>query len=135
ADADDTTGQAERFRAAMQRSAGVRSVRLFTEHTDQQALWEIRESGLAATARVSGRHPTWPGWEDSAVPPQVLGRYLRDLDHLIQSHGYEADLYGHFGDGCVDCHNDFQLRAAAGIERRRGFMKAAADLVGQYKGS
>ena len=46
---------------------------------EQQALWTLRESAVGATAVVPGKPPTYPGWEDSAVPPERLGRYLREL--------------------------------------------------------
>ncbi len=132
---EDADAQARRFIADVDASGRARSTRLFTAPHDQHALWEIRESGLAATARVAGRHPTWPGWEDSAVPPEALGAYLRELDQLIRRHGYHADLYGHFGDGCVHCRIDFDLRTAQGIERFRAFAEAATDLVHAYGGS
>src|SRR5690606_31539500 len=112
----------------------TRSTRLFVSPDDQHALWEIRESGLAATARVAGRNPTWPGWEDSAVPPEGLGAYLRELAQLIRRHGYHADPYGHFGDGCVHCRIDFDLRTAPGIDRFRAFAEAATDLVHAHGG-
>ena len=46
---------------------------------EEHRLWAIRESGLAATARIATEHPTWPGWEDSAVAPETFGAYLRDM--------------------------------------------------------
>ena len=123
------------FADAMRRSPRRPSVAVFEAPEDQEALWNIRESGLAATARVAGRHPTWPGWEDSAVPPERLGAYLRDLQRLFDAHGYRADLYGHFGQGCVHCRIDFELRTAEGIATFRSFMERAADLVRQHGGS
>ena len=49
----------------------------------------MRESGLGATARVPAMPDTWPGWEDSAVAPDRLGDYLRDLRELYDEFGYE----------------------------------------------
>ena len=37
-------------------------------------IWKVREGGLGSTAWVPGRPDTWPGWEDSAVPPDKVGR-------------------------------------------------------------
>ncbi len=54
---------------------------------------------LAATAHVPGMPETYPGWEDSAVPPEALGDYLRALKRLFSEFGYEVSVYGHFGDG------------------------------------
>src|SRR6266567_2093240 len=47
-----------------------------------------REAGLGATAHVGSSRPTWEGWEDSAVPPEQLGDYLRDLRALLDRYDY-----------------------------------------------
>ena len=48
------------------------------EHDEELAL-DVREAALGATARVPDKPDTWEGWEDSAVPPERLGDYLRDF--------------------------------------------------------
>jgi FAD/FMN-containing dehydrogenase/Fe-S oxidoreductase len=117
------------------RNPSVVSMATFDTAEDQNKLWEIRESGLAATARVRGRKQTWPGWEDAAVPPERFGDYLRAFDGLLSKHEYDADLYGHFGQGCLHCRIDFDLQSTAGIARFRRFVEEAADLVHLYGGS
>ncbi|HJS73501.1 MAG TPA: FAD-linked oxidase C-terminal domain-containing protein, partial [Vicinamibacteria bacterium] len=105
------------------------------EQDAAKKIWLVRESALGATAVVPGQPPTWEGWEDSAVPPERLGGYLRDLRKLFQNHGLRGDLYGHFGQGCVHTRIDFELRTRRGIERYRAFVEEAADLVTSYGGS
>ena len=39
------------------------------------------------------------GWEDSAVPPEKLGDYLRAIKKLMDGYGYSTPLYGHYGQG------------------------------------
>jgi FAD/FMN-containing dehydrogenase/Fe-S oxidoreductase len=101
----------------------------------QQRMWELRESGLGATARVPGKSDTWEGWEDSAVPPERLADYLRDLRALYESYGYRGSFYGHFGQGCVHTRISFDLYTSAGIERYHHFVEEAADLCVAYGGS
>ena len=101
----------------------------------QQKLWELREAALAATAHVPGMPESHPGWEDSAVPPAALGRYLRELKALFARHGYTASVYGHFGDGLVHCRIPFDLRSEQGVARWQRFLEEAADLVVRYGGS
>ena len=48
------------------------------------------------------------------MPPERLGDYLRDFRALLDRYGYRAALYGHFGDGCVHCRINFDLRSAGG---------------------
>jgi Fe-S oxidoreductase len=78
---------------------------------------------------------TWPGWEDSAVPRDSLGDYLRELKALFHKHGYEASVYGHFGDGLVHCRVPFDLRTEAGLANWQRFLEEATDLVVRYGGS
>ena len=83
---------------------------------EQAMMWQVRESGLGATARVPGTGDTWPGWEDSAVPPERFGDYLRELRELLDRYDYEGDFYGHFGQGCLHTRITFDLETAQGID-------------------
>ena len=114
---------------------GFRGVTVLTGSHEQQRMWELRESGLGATARVPGRADTWEGWEDSAVPPARLADYLRDLRRLYESYGYRGSFYGHFGQGCVHTRISFDLYTTTGIERYHHFVEEAADLCVAYGGS
>jgi Fe-S oxidoreductase len=69
------------------------------------------------------------------VPPEKLAGYLRDLHALFDRYGYQAALYGHFGQGCVHCRIDFDLVTAQGVAAYRAFVDEAADLVVRYGGS
>jgi FAD/FMN-containing dehydrogenase/Fe-S oxidoreductase len=97
------------------------------------ALWRIREDGAGLGGRTPAGAPAWPGWEDSAVPPERLGPYLRELSALMAAHGVDGLLYGHFGDGCVHARIDFPLRDRPQVLRE--FMTDAAKLAASYGGS
>jgi FAD/FMN-containing dehydrogenase/Fe-S oxidoreductase len=137
----DTPAEADRAADEMLRGLGKRrddpDVAYFDRPIEETEMWEVRESGLAATARVPGLPDTWPGWEDSAVSPDRLGGYLRDLIRLLEEYGYQEDasLYGHFGQGCVHTSIPFELRTAQGVRDFRSFVERAADLVASYSGS
>lgn len=118
-----------------QKSSDAPSMKLYDKVEEEAKIWEIRKSGLGATAFVPEMNDTWPGWEDSAVPPARLGDYLRGLRSLLQKYGYECSLYGHFGQGCVHTRIDFDLVTAEGIEKYRSFIDEASDLVLKYGGS
>ncbi len=102
---------------------------------DTEAIWQIREAGLGATAFPPHGHDHWPGWEDSAVPPSKLGPYLRDLKGLYKKYDLQGAMYGHLGQGCVHSRISFDLRHAEGIKRYRAFLDEASDLVVAYGGS
>ncbi len=54
---------------------------------------------------------------------------------LLDRYDYRAALYGHFGDGCVHCRINFDLRSAGGLRTWRRFLDEAADLVVAFGGS
>ncbi|MFF8996870.1 FAD-binding and (Fe-S)-binding domain-containing protein [Streptomyces achromogenes] len=102
----------------------------------EQKMLRAREAGLGVTARPPDDRETWEGWEDSAVPPERLGDYLRDLKDLFAEFDYDhPSLYGHFGQGCVHTRIPFDLRTAEGVAVFRRFAERAADLVSSYGGS
>jgi Fe-S oxidoreductase len=112
------------------------TVRFYDDPEHESELADVREVALGATARVPDMPDTWEGWEDSAVPPERLGDYLRDLAKLYDEFGYSGSaLYGHFGQGCVHTRIPFDLVTADGIAAFRRFIERAADLVVSYGGS
>ncbi|HEX6471774.1 MAG TPA: FAD-linked oxidase C-terminal domain-containing protein [Streptosporangiaceae bacterium] len=100
-----------------------------------EQMWKIREAGLGATAFPPDGVDHWPGWEDSAVPTERFGDYIRDVRRLFAKHGLTGQMYGHFGQGCLHSRISFDLRHADGIATYRAFLEDAADLVVSYGGS
>jgi FAD/FMN-containing dehydrogenase/Fe-S oxidoreductase len=131
----DADEKARAVIAALKKKANAPNVKLFDDEWEESKVWEVRESGLGATAFVPGLDDTWPGWEDSAVPPDKLGPYLRNLRKLFHKYDYSASLYGHFGQGCIHCRITFDLYTAEGIKKYRAFVDEASDLVLSYGGS
>jgi FAD/FMN-containing dehydrogenase/Fe-S oxidoreductase len=131
-EADD---KAHQMIAALSKETPAPSARMFATKAEEQKIWKIRESGLGATAVVPGRPHAWEGWEDSAVDPKHLGKYLRELRQLLDKFGYIGDFYGHFGQACVHTRNDFDLESAPGIAKFRAYINEAADLCVKYNGS
>ncbi|HEY7215064.1 MAG TPA: FAD-binding and (Fe-S)-binding domain-containing protein, partial [Thermoanaerobaculia bacterium] len=127
--------RARRLLEALRGKPDAPSMKVFDDPKEAKTVWTVRESGLGATARVPGEPDTWEGWEDSAVAPEKLGGYLRELRSLHRKFGYRGSLYGHFGQGCVHTRNDFDLVTAEGIAKFRAFLDEAADLVLRFGGS
>ncbi|WP_461002803.1 FAD-binding and (Fe-S)-binding domain-containing protein [Streptomonospora sediminis] len=125
------------FQEAVQHTAAAPRVQIYDDPAADAGMWSLREGGLGATARVPAMADAWPGWEDSAVPPEHLGGYLRDLHALMREYGLaeRSSLYGHFGHGCLHTRIPFDLTTADGIAAYRGFAERAADLVAAYGGS
>ena len=131
----EASDRANELREELAKLSGAPSMKLFDDPEEEAMVWEIRESGLGATAIVPGEPVTWEGWEDAAVPPDRLGDYLRDFRSLLNEYRYGCSLYGHFGEGCIHTRIDFDLKTAPGIAKYRSFVEDAADLVVSYGGS
>ncbi|MCC6328941.1 MAG: FAD-binding oxidoreductase [Acidobacteria bacterium] len=114
---------------------GQHPYKLFDDPAQEKLIWYLREEGLGATAKIPGEPDNHEGWEDSSVPPENLGKYLRDLQALLDRYGYYGALYGHFGEGCVHTRLNFDLETAEGIGQFRSFLEEASDLVVGYGGS
>ena len=110
---------------------------LITDNAMCERIWSIRETGASATALTIEPGAVDPvvGWEDAAVDPLRLGDYLREFQALVDRHGYQTSLYGHFGDGCIHARITFDTRSHEGIRVWRSFLRAAAELVVKYGGS
>ncbi|MFY9262459.1 MAG: FAD-binding oxidoreductase [Actinomycetaceae bacterium] len=113
-----------------------------TEHSmvrpagpEASELWRIRADGAGLGGRTPDGNAAWPGWEDSAVPPENLGDYLTGLQALMDEMNLAGLMYGHFGDGCVHVRIDFPIDEKPGVAVFREFMERATDLAVAHGGS
>ena len=92
---EEADSKAKQLMSGLKKGKDAPSMKLFDDMDEEKRVWEIRESGLGATARLPNQPDTWEGWEDSAAPPERFGEYLRNLRKLplierhivIRSHG------------------------------------------------
>jgi FAD/FMN-containing dehydrogenase/Fe-S oxidoreductase len=99
------------------------------------SVWYVRESALGAVVFVPGEPDRFEGWEDAAVPPALLGAYLRSISALMDEYGYRSPLYGHYGQGCVHMRINFDFHSEQGLRSFREFLDRATDVVLHYGGS
>ncbi|MBJ8346547.1 FAD-binding and (Fe-S)-binding domain-containing protein [Antrihabitans sp. YC2-6] len=131
--AGSTVPEAVAAAESMCATASALEWRVVSDAAESAALWRIRADGAGLSGRTRKGEPAWPGWEDAAVPQEHLAAYLRDFDDLMDEHGVEGLLYGHFGDGCI--HVRLDLPIAEAPQRFRSFLIDAATLVAKYGGS
>ena len=130
----EAQAQARGLMEALSRSSVIPNMRLCTK-AEAKHVWTVRESSLGVISHVPGEPLSWEGWEDSAVRPDQLGKYLRELRRLMSRFGYHGTLYGHFGHACVHTRMNFDYETEEGVAAFRKFMNEAADLVIRYGGS
>jgi FAD/FMN-containing dehydrogenase/Fe-S oxidoreductase len=131
----DTVAEAEAAARSVLRAVPGAAALVLTDPARQRELWRIREEGAGLTTRTVDSAEAWSGWEDTAVPPQRLGAYLREFTALLAAHGLRGVPYGHYGDGCLHVRIDFDLLTPDGAARYRRFLEEAADLVVAHGGS
>jgi FAD/FMN-containing dehydrogenase/Fe-S oxidoreductase len=134
----DSAEEADRMAEALVKaSAGFAQAPTAAAYSNEEAarVWKVREAALGASVFVPGQPSGWEGWEDSAVPPENLGAYLRELFVVIQRYGYQTPMYGHFGQGCVHLRISFDFKTAQGVADFRNFLEEAADTVLKFGGS
>ncbi|MGA9721884.1 MAG: FAD-linked oxidase C-terminal domain-containing protein, partial [Candidatus Binatus sp.] len=133
---DEARERAERVIANARQLRECTGAAYLADPREQAAVWQIRESGLGSSAFIPGRPRSWPGAEDSAVPPVRLGEFLRGFDRILSSRNLKvATYYGHFGEGCVHARVNFDLTNAPGIATFRAAMIQLGELVASLGGS
>lgn len=116
---------------SLSRGAGAPSTRLVTEAGQVRQIWAARETSLhAAVASTPGAI-----WEHAVVPPERLGAYLRGYARLLEAHGYNAAVYGHFAQGCVHSRIDVDRRVIVHAARLQRLDLAMVQLVQQHGGT
>lgn len=131
---DKATEKAQALVDALGQKKGIEP-KLIRDIDQQTRVWNVRDDSLGAESYVPNHPDTWPGWEDSAVSPDQLGDYLRELKALFRKYGYDPVIYGHFGGGVVHCAIAFDLYDEPGIEHWRTFLDEATELVVRHNGS
>ncbi|MGX1971224.1 FAD-binding and (Fe-S)-binding domain-containing protein [Streptomyces kronopolitis] len=133
--ADTLPGQAEALVAAARQAPGCTGSEVITDSARARRLWRIREDGAGLATRSPEGHEAWPGWEDAAVPPEQLGSYLREFTALLDRHGLQGAVYGHFGEGCLHVRITFDFGTEEGTAVFHAFVTEAARLIAAHGGS
>ena len=111
-------------------------MKLFTEEWEKAQLWQVRESGLGATAHVPGMPPAHPGWEDAAVAPANVGAYLRDFLSLLDDYRIRLRAVRPLRPGVHSLSDRFRSHDPTGqFASGDAFLQEAARLVVRYGGS
>ncbi|MDN6361221.1 FAD-binding and (Fe-S)-binding domain-containing protein, partial [Corynebacterium casei] len=131
----DTLDEAEALAETVAVSVHTVDSVVVSEPKEMRELWRIREASAGVVTRLPDGGEAWPNWEDSAVPPENLADYLRDLYALMDKYSLRGIPFGHFGEGCVHVRISFDFGSAEGIEIFNKFMNEAAELVSSYDGS
>lgn len=134
-DAEEAQAGLDRLRHAM---AGLDEVGGVTEVIDpdgQADVWAVRKAGLGILMSVPGDAKPIAFVEDTAVPPERLGEFVRRFRAAIRDEGATAAFYGHASAGCLHIRPILDLGAPGQVDVMLRIMERTADLVLEFGGA
>ncbi|MCY4357191.1 MAG: FAD-binding protein [Gammaproteobacteria bacterium] len=101
----------------------------------QNAIWEVRKSGLNIMMSMKGDGKPISFIEDCAVRLEDLAEYTRRLIEVFKKHGTTGTFYAHASVGCLHVRPILNMKEQSGAEKMRAIVEETLELVREYKGS
>ncbi|MXZ32528.1 MAG: FAD-binding protein [Gammaproteobacteria bacterium] len=101
----------------------------------QQAVWEVRASGLNIMMSMKGDAKPVSFIEDCAVALEDLAEYTARLSEVFARHGTTGTFYAHASVGCLHVRPVLDMKQAGGAKAMRSIAEEALEMVREYKGS
>ncbi len=120
--------------ALAKRAIGTRK-RILQTLAEIHQVWALRKAGLALLISCKGNAKPVTCIEDTAVRPQDLPAYYKELSSLIHEMGLDASFYGHASSGLLHVRPVLDLRLAEDLKKFRAITQDVAALVKHFKGS
>lgn len=114
------------------------SENLVVEATDnefQQAIWEVRKSGLNIMMSMKGDGKPVSFIEDCAVDLKHLAEYTRRVEEIFRKHGTTGTFYAHASVGCLHVRPILNMKEESGAQKMRAIVEETLEIVREYKGS
>ena len=111
------------------------SRKIIISSEDQKNVWDVRKAGLGLMMNVPGDMKPLPFVEDTAVPPEVLPKYVNEFTKILKQHNTTAGYYGHAGEGCLHIRPLLNLKEKSDIKRMESIAEEISDLVIKFGGS
>lgn len=95
-DVDDKTGKLEKLLLN-----NNKVFHLTEDSTEMNSLWELRKKGVGLLGAMKGDRKPVPFIEDTAVAPENLADYIKELSALLDSYNVKYGMFGHVDVGCL----------------------------------
>lgn len=102
---------------------------------DISKVWALRKSGLGVLSNIPGDSKPVSLVEDTAVRPDLLPDYIRDIKLLLGKYKLECVFHAHVGTGELHMRPVINLKDPKGVELFRKVATEVAWLVKKYRGS
>ncbi len=97
-------------------------------------LWSLRKKGVGLLGNTKGERKPLPFVEDTAVPPENLADYIREIRTLLESYGLEYAMFGHVDVGCLHVRPALDLKNPEEESWIRELSDKVVELVKKYDG-
>lgn len=105
------------------------------EGKDTSKIWNLRKAGLGVLSNMQGSRKPVAVIEDTAVHPEFLADYMRDMEQMLHQLGLSCVYYAHIGTGEIHLRPVLDLKAKSDKKLFRKVAEETATLVKKYKGS
>jgi FAD/FMN-containing dehydrogenase/Fe-S oxidoreductase len=102
---------------------------------DIKKVWELRKAGLGVLSNYPGDAKPVPVIEDTAVAPELLPQYIKELQNLLDILHLPVVYYAHIATGELHIRPVLNLKDPKGVELFHTVALETAKLVKRYKGS
>ncbi len=107
----------------------------FTEDIgEMDSLWELRKKGVGLLGAMKGNRKPVPFIEDTAVAPENLANYIKDLSKLLDSYDLKYGMFGHVDVGCLHIRPALDMSIKEDAEKVAQITKKVVDLVKKHGG-
>lgn len=100
-----------------------------------QRVWALRKAGLGVLSNMKGDNLPVGVIEDTALRPQDLPHFARDIKQLLNGFGKDCVFYAHVGSGELHLRPVLNLKDPQDVILFRKIAKETALLVKKYHGS
>jgi len=98
-------------------------------------VWDLRKAGLGILSNMPGDAKPVPVIEDTTVLPELLPRYIADLEKILEKYGKDCVYYAHISTGELHLRPVLNLKDPKDVELFYKIGRETALLVKKYRGS
>jgi len=102
---------------------------------DTKKVWNLRKAGLGVLSTMPGDAKPVPVIEDTAVHPEVLPQYMKELNELFKKLNLKCIYYAHIATGEIHIRPILNLKKNKDVEMFHTVAFETAKLVKKYRGS
>lgn len=103
--------------------------------TDQNNIWKLRKVALGLLMARKGNSKPLPFIEDVAVPVEMLGDFVRELEYIFAQNKTSGEFYAHASAGCLHVRPVIDLKSNSGIHQMRQITEQVVAVAKRYGGA